>query len=196
VQEDHEEEHIQIPVSVISKPENRSERESVLESRPPSIHQPLHHGIRASPIEISRIESSRELLQTPSLILESALHENEIMPDISWHDILSVEKRRPPVPKEKPRSHVQSFDSKKVNRRVSNFDLSDSDLKKILNEKKKCEDKSPELDVVDDDLFDFYSVQFVSKLSCNLADEILKSICNEFVNSDLISSLIDAELKA
>lgn len=189
-----------VPVSDISKPEraeSQADKESVLESRPSSIHHRLRHEIKASPSEISRIESSRELLRTPSVILESALHENVIMPDISWHDILSAEKSLPHPPIVKPPSQLQYFDQPKLLRCVSNIDLPDSDLKEILSVKSKAKDKLDRFDVVEDnDLFDFYSVQFVSNFSSHLADEILMSICNEFVNSDLITNLIASELKA
>ena len=118
------------------------------------------------------------------------------MPDVSWHDILSAEKGRPVVPKDRPPSRLQSSDPPKVNRRTSKIDLSDSNLEQILRGKSRAKHCTDRLNVVEDDLFDFYSVQFVSNLSSNLAEEILKSICNEFVNSDLISNLIAAELKA
>ena len=173
-----------VPVSDISKPEraeSQADKESVLESRPSSIHHRLRHEIKASPSEI----------------LESALHENVIMPDISWHDILSAEKSLPHPPIVKPPSQLQYFDQPKLLRCVSNIDLPDSDLKEILSVKSKAKDKLDRFDVVEDnDLFDFYSVQFVSNFSSHLADEILMSICNEFVNSDLITNLIASELKA
>jgi hypothetical protein len=134
------------------------------------------------------------------LILESARHENEIMPDISWHDILSAPKINGSDDQAKPLSRPPTLNIEpKVNRRVSTIDLSDSDLKEILSEKRGVVEKPTKTksldDDNDDDLSDFLCVQFVSNLSSQLAEEILQSICTEMIDSDLISKLIAAELK-
>lgn len=118
------------------------------------------------------------------------------MPDISWHDILSGA----PVEHSRPRSiRPSSLNLEpKTNRRLSRIDLSDSDLKEILIEKRGDEKKN-DAKVVDngpgDTLSDFYCVQLVTNLSSQLADEILKSICKEATSPDLISKLIEAEMK-
>jgi len=122
------------------------------------------------------------------------------MPDISWHDILSAPKINGSDDQAKPLSRPPTLNIEpKVNRRVSTIDLSDSDLKEILSEKRGVVEKPTKTKSVDDenddDLSDFLCVQFVSNLSSQLAEEILQSICTEMIDSDLISKLIAAELK-
>ena len=87
-----------------------------------------------------------------------------------------------------------------MNRRLSRIDLSDSDLKEILTEKrgdvvKTAASKDTKVLGHGDELSDFFCVQLVSNLSSQLADEILKSICKEATSPDLISKLIAAEMK-
>jgi hypothetical protein len=141
--------------------------------------------------------------QQTSTGLESIRHENEVMPDFSWHDIVKTSKRTSTIDQ---KTSVAEEDHSKTRisskRRVSKLDLSDSDLRKILSEKHqtdKVESKtSKKINVEDNpesDLFYFNSVQIVSNLSCQLADEMLNSICHQMIESDLISKLIADELK-
>ena len=131
---------------------------------------------------------SRE--QQTSLFLESIHHENDLMPDISWHDIVSATKPNNQVVNDsKPISTVE-----RDSNHISTFEISDVDLKKILRQKQKNVDASSSDGNLQLDIFE--SVQIVSNLSCKLTNDILNSICNEIIfDSDLISKLISAELK-
>ena len=147
-----------------------------------------------------------------SLVLDSIRHENEVMPDFSWHDIVKTSSNKI----DRKTSTDDNKSDRKVQipptRRVSKLDLSDSELQKILSEKHRkdslegassneqrrtdnIERAMSKINVEDSDLFYFNSVQIVSNLSCQLADEILNSICHQMIDSDLISKLISDELK-
>ena len=188
-----EQSHVR-PVSSFS----RSEKSARTENLPELCR---HHDKIASPPQAAAspdlIGSSHVRPRSPALNLDSLRHENEIMPDISWHDILSGA----PMDHPRPRSRPSSLSLEpKMNRRLSRIDLSDSDLKEILTEKRGDVVKtaaSKDTKVLDhgDELSDFFCVQLVSNLSSQLADEILKSICKEATSPDLISKLIAAEMK-
>lgn len=125
-------------------------------------------------------ETSRSVTreQQTSLFLQSIHHETDLMPDISWHEIVSSTK---------PNSRVERDSNP-----ISTVEISDLHLKKILRQKQKNTSTRDENQHVD--LFE--SVQIVSNLSCKLTNEILNSICNEILfDSDLISKLISSELK-
>jgi hypothetical protein len=123
------------------------------------------------------------------------------MPDISWHEILAGASRpssssssssssserdgelegnaAPPQQREPPRAEPPRSDLKPA---------SSGNRPEPLATTRPDATFGP-------DLLDFHSVQVVSKLSCQLVEEVLHGLCNEMITSDILSKLIADELK-